>query len=164
MQPITSFSVSILLMSILATGETNDFSGEYIHIENISTFHWPGQYAKKSELCTFPNNGESCLEQFRDFLKIESVRQGFLVELHSTQADQHVCSFLFRMDSVGEALIHKTQFGSVLIQRNGNFLEISSKGVDPTALGMGVCGARADIDGLRFPLSGNCNDGCSKND
>ncbi|WP_166359739.1 hypothetical protein [Pseudomonas akapageensis] len=153
MKLIASFVISMLLIFLLAEGHAADFSLQENESENISSFQWPGFYSKKSELCTLPNNGEDCSEQFRDHLKIESVRQGYLVELHSTQADQHVCSFLFEMDNVGQALIYKTHFGPVLIQRNGSFLEISSKGIDPTALGLGVCGAHAEIDGLRFPLS-----------
>lgn len=116
-------------------------------------FSWSGFYWKKAEFCTSPGNGKDCSAQFHDCLKIELGRQGYLVELYSTQADHNVCSFTFRMDAVNEKLIYKTQFGPVLLQRSGDSLEISSEGVDPTALGLGVCGVHAEIDGLKFPLA-----------
>lgn len=148
-------------MSSLAVGQggkvKNNLSLEDVEAENKSSFEWPGYYLKKSELCTSPSNGKRCSEQFRDCLKIESGRQGYLVELQSTQADQHICSFSFQMEAVDGMLVYKTQFGRVLLQRKGESLEISSKGIDPTALGLGVCGAHADIDGLKFPLVSKSN-------
>lgn len=66
-------------------------------------------------------------------------------------------SFTFQMDAVNGELVYKTQFGRVLLRRNGEALEISSQGVDPTALGLGVCGVHADIDGLKFPLASKSN-------
>lgn len=127
-------------------------------IENSpSSFSWPGYYLKKSELCTSPRSGGSCSEQFSDCLKIEPRHQGYLVELSSTQAGQHVCFFSLQMEVLDGALFYKTKYGSVLVVRNGESLEVLSKGIDPTALGLGFCGAHADIDELKFPLTSKSN-------
>ncbi|WP_150645583.1 hypothetical protein [Pseudomonas fluorescens] len=163
MKPIACFVMSILLISSLAAGQANGSSQEVVGAKNTPIYLWIGYYLKKSELCTSPSNGERCSEQFRDHLNIEAGRQGYQVKLYSTQAGQHVCSFSFQMDAADGMLVYKTQFGRVLIQRNGDSLEISSKGIDPTALGLGICGAHADIDGLKFPLASKCNSECSKN-
>ena len=113
---------------------------------------WEGFYLKKSELCTSPINGSDCSEKFYDYLKIERVQQGYRVGLHSTQAYQNVCSFDFIMNLTDGKLVYKTKFGTVSLQRNSESVKISSRGLDLTALGIGVCGIHADIDGLTFPL------------
>lgn len=160
--------LSMLLISFFPSAEAGESSNDErqgnVDVERSlsSSFEWSGLYLKKSELCTSPVNGESCSEQFRDCLRIESGIQGYRVELHSTQADQHVCSFSLQMDAVDGVLGYQTQFGRILVKRNGDSLEISSKGIDPTALGLGVCGAHADIDGLKFSLArkSNTTSGC----
>ena len=119
---------------------------------------WAGHYLKQSELCTSPADGGNCSEQFDDCLKIEPGRQGNMVELHSTQANQHVCSCSLKMEPVEGTLVHRTQFGNIIIKRDGDSLEISSKGIDSTALGLGICGAHADIDGLKFSLASKSNE------
>jgi hypothetical protein len=122
---------------------------------------WSGCYVKSSDLCTTPGNGESCAETFRDELVVEADADVYLVSLYSTQADQHVCSFSLKMHAIDNALVYPSQFGRIEINSSSGFLEISSKGVDPTALGLGVCGAHADIDGLRFPFASFTNE-CSR--
>lgn len=122
-----------------------------------SSGEWSGRYLKKSELCTSPGNGSGCSERFNDCLEIKPEGSGYLVRLHSTQANQHVCFFSLQMDAVDGMLVHQTKFGSVFLMRTENFLEISSKGMDSTALGLGLCGAHADIDGLKFDISKRTN-------
>ncbi|MNO05353.1 hypothetical protein D3C81_2266980 [compost metagenome] len=61
------------------------------------------------------------------------------------------------MEAAGSELVYKSQVGQVLVKQSGDFLEVSSKGVDPTALGLGVCGAHADIDGLKFSIASKVN-------
>jgi len=91
---------------------------------------------------------------FSDRLSIVEESTGYKVELHSTQARQHVCSFVLRMKPEGGKLIHDSVSGRVAIERRAGVLRVSSGGVDPTAAGLGVCGAHADIDGLTFSSSG----------
>lgn len=57
------------------------------------------------------------------------------------------------MNLTGGKLVYKTKFGPVSLQRDSESVKISSRGLDPTALGVGVCGIHAGIDGLTFPLS-----------
>lgn len=154
--------MSMLLIFSITVGQAGEVSisstQKNIDAEEASLSNfWSGNYLKKSELCTSPGDGSDCSDQFYDCLKIESGHLGYLVELYSTQADQNVCSFTFQMDAVNGELVYKTQFGRVLLRRNGEALEISSQGVDPTALGLGVCGVHADIDGLKFPLASKSN-------
>ncbi|MCK1792055.1 hypothetical protein [Pseudomonas violetae] len=155
------FFMSMLLISSFIVGQASGASKELTQKgegeEASQSFLWSGYYLKKSELCTSPGSGDDCSEQFHDCLKVEPGRQGYLVKLYSTQADQNVCSFTFQMDAADGVLVYKTQFGRVLLQRNGESLEISSEGIDPTALGLGVCGVHADIDGLKFPLVSKSN-------
>lgn len=73
--------------------------------------------------------------------------------LESTQANQHVCAFSFLMKEAGRQLIYETAHGRIGLIRTEAELIISSRNVDPTALGLGICGAHADIDGLVFPWS-----------
>lgn len=115
-------------------------------------FIWSGFYFRNSELCTYPNSDDSCADEFNDYLNISPVGETYSVELNSTQAGQHVCDFSIVMKEVAGLLAYRTPYGDVLLQRNGSFLEVSSQGIDPTASGLGVCGAHADIDGLKFPL------------
>lgn len=118
---------------------------------------WSGYYVKQSEWCTSPGSGQDCSGEFHDCLKVEAASQGYIVELYSTQANQHVCAFTFNMDADNNMLVYKAQLGSVFLKRNGDSLMISSKGINSTALGLGVCGAHADIDGLKFPLINKSN-------
>lgn len=150
-------AISMSYASLLAAGQMGEdlktTTQEVFFAEKISSdVSWAGYYLKKSELCTTPNDSVDCSEQFVDDLKIEKKHLGYLVKLHSTQANQSICSFVFYMIPKDGKLIHNTQFGPVFLQKNDDSLEISSKGVDPTALGLGVCGVHADIDGLKFPL------------
>lgn len=119
---------------------------------------WVGKYSKDSSFCTFPGTEESCSNSFKDTLKVSRKSSGYFVELYSTQADQHVCSFAFQMAVKGGALEYDSKFGVVLIENKYDLLRVSSGGVDPTALGLGVCGAHADIDGLEFPVSSRVAD------
>jgi len=151
-------AISMLYVSLLTAGQVNEDSKVttqeiFFAKEMASDFLWVGHYFKKSELCTSPSDGIDCSEQFVDDLRIGKKHLGYLVKLHSTQANQSVCSFDFYMIPKDGQLIHNTQFGPVFLQKNADSLEISSKGIDPTALGLGVCGTHADIDGLKFPLS-----------
>jgi len=150
-------AISMSYASLLAAGQMGEdlkaTTQEVFFAEKISSdVSWAGYYLKKSELCTTPNDSVDCSEQFVDDLKIEKKHLGYLVKLHRTQANQSICSFVFYMIPKDGKLIHNTQFGPVFLQKNDDSLEISSKGVDPTALGLGVCGVHADIDGLKFPL------------
>lgn len=121
--------------------------------KQTSVNDWVGLYLEKSERCTSLDGSVSCTEKFNDCLSIRPTALGFLVELNSTQAYQHVCSFSLVMEATGSELVYNSPAGQVLVKRSGDFLEFSSKGVDPTALGLGVCGAYADIDGLRFSIA-----------
>ncbi len=114
---------------------------------------WTGHYLKKSELCTSPNSGNDCSDRFNDSLKIEKALQGYNVELYSTQASQNICSFRLHMHIEKEKLVYHSKYGPIVLQKNGETLEISSSGIDPTALGLGICGIHADIDGLKFQTS-----------
>ncbi|VVN45851.1 hypothetical protein [Pseudomonas fluorescens] len=147
------FFLLALFMPALVSGQENYLAREVSEGGGDSGFLWSGDYLKNSDLCTSPSSGGSCSNQFSDRLKIEPAHQGYLVELYSTQADQHVCSFSVSMNLVNGMLVYKTKFGDVFIRKKGRSLEISSGGIDPTALGLGVCGAHADIDGLAFPLT-----------
>lgn len=118
----------------------------------LSKKAWVGYYIQKSDLCTDPIKGESCAGEFNDFLNIEVSGDSYLVSLRSTQAGQHLCYFSFKMHDVDGALFYKTKFGDVIIKESGDSLEIVSLGLDPTAFGLAVCGAHADINGLKFPL------------
>ncbi|WP_312708944.1 hypothetical protein [Stenotrophomonas sp.] len=115
---------------------------------------WAGEYSQASTLCTEPDSGRSCANAFSDHLSIIEDSTGYKVELHSTQAMQHVCSFVLRMKPEAGKLIHDSASGRVAIERRAGVLRVSSGGVDPTAAGLGVCGAHADIDGLTFSSSG----------
>ena len=42
--------------------------------------------------------------------------------------------------------------GTVAIEKHAGALRVSSGGIDPTATGLGMCGAHADIDGRSFLL------------
>lgn len=66
---------------------------------------------------------------------------------------QHVCSFVINMERVAEKLIYRSRLDVVSIGSRGGVLRVASSEVDPTPLGLGFCGAHADIDGLEFPLS-----------
>lgn len=139
--------------------EAGDTPGGEISVSNedanklATMFKWAGLYLEKSELCTSVDGIDNCAEKFNDCLSIKPTTVGFLVELNSTQAYQNVCSFSLEMKASNRGLVYQSQFGEVIVERNGSYLEISSKGVDPTALGLGICGAHADIDGLRFFLA-----------
>ncbi|WP_396615012.1 hypothetical protein ACHZ97_11180 [Lysobacter soli] len=100
---------------------------------------------------------------FDDCLSIRRGLDGYHVELRSTQAEQHVCAFDLTMKGSNERLTFESEFGPVAIVQEDEALQISSAGIDPTALGLGFCGAHADIDRLRFPLSAKreIRGGCS---
>ena len=148
-----------LLVFFSSCAEAGEFSDEEVSgviaetNKPSSVIDWAGLYLEKSELCTSLDGSASCAEKFKDCLSIKPTALGFLVELNSTQAYQHVCSFSLEMEATNTALIYQSQFGPVFVKRDGNFLEISSKGIDPTALGLSVCGTHADIDGLRFSIA-----------
>ncbi len=116
---------------------------------------WAGSYSQASDLCTEPGSGRSCRDGFRDSLSIVEESLGYTVELHSTQAMQHVCSFVLHMKHEGGKLIHQSEPGTVAIEKHAGVLRVSSGGIDPTATGLGMCGAHADIDGLEFSSVGN---------
>ena len=160
------FSLGVVISSLalfFSFAEATDFSDVGI-LESIagaeeqaSVNDWVGLYVKKSELCTSSEGSASCTEEFNDCLSIRPAALGFQVALNSTQAYQHVCSFSWVMEAAGSELVYKSQVGQVLVKQSGDFLEVSSKGVDPTALGLGVCGAHADIDGLKFSIASKVN-------
>lgn len=122
-----------------------------------------GCYVNSSYLCTDPNDGRVCSKKFNDYLSVKDNFSGYKVDLYSTQAGQNVCAFSMDMKLVDGALVRETSAGIVSLTRKGGVLRIDSPGVDPTALGIGVCGVHADIDGLEFPVSGKSStfDECS---
>lgn len=158
-----SLLYSELLLKSLAIffsfAEAGDFSSQKISgtiagaKKQTSANDWIGLYLEKSELCTSLDGSANCTEKFHDCLSIRPTALGFQVELNSTQAYQHVCSFSWVMEATDSELVYKSQAGQVLVKQRGNFLEVVSEGIDPTALGLGVCGAHADIDGLRFSIA-----------
>ena len=115
---------------------------------------WTGEYSQPSDLCTEPRTGRSCRDDFRDSLSIVEESLGYRVELHSTQAMQHVCSFVLHMKPEGGKLIHQSELGTVAIEQHAGALRVSSGGIDPTATGLALCGTHADIDGLEFSSLG----------
>ena len=115
---------------------------------------WAGSYSQASDLCTEPGSGRSCRDGFRDSLSIVEESLGYRVELHSTQAMQHVCSFVLHMKPEAGKLIHQSELGTVAIEKHAGALRVSSGGIDPTVTGLGMCGAHADIDGLEFSSVG----------
>lgn len=155
---IVSLIISMFFIPSIFAGQFDEVSKKLTQPvfwieETPSDLIWAGYHEKKSELCTSPVDGSDCSDVFSDYLKIEKNGLGYLVKLRSTQARQSVCSFEYYMVLNRGRLIHETKFGSVTLQKNGNSFEISSKEIDPTALGLGVCGVHADIEGLKFPLS-----------
>ncbi|MFI7856315.1 hypothetical protein ACIF8Z_04870 [Pseudomonas promysalinigenes] len=138
---IKHFYLSLILQVSMqggAWGEGNDFEG------------WVGEYSQESSLCTDPGGGRDCRDEFRDTLVIVKESKGYRVELNSTQSMQHICSFVLTMEPDAERLIYKSELGVVSIERRDNVLKVSSGGIDSTTLGLGFCGAHADIDGLEF--------------
>lgn len=161
MKAAKTLLIAALSTLTLGSGYGGDLD-KFPAIAAAETFSWLGYYSQQSERCTEPATNASCADQFRYQLKIKPWNQRYKVELLSTQADQHVCSFSFFMDVVDGELVHETELGRVLVRRNDVSLEITSKNIDPTALGLGVCGAHADIDGLTFPLASQCLHECDK--
>lgn len=144
------FSIKYLYLSLLlqvsilgvAWGEGSDFEA------------WVGEYSQESSLCTDPRGGRNCRDDFRDTLVIVKGSKGYRVELGSTQSMQHICSFVLTMVPGGERLIYESELGVVSIEKRSDVLRVSSGGIDSTALGLGFCGAHADIDGLEFSFLG----------
>ena len=122
--------------------------------ESPSSWGKGGCYVNSSYLCTYPKDGKSCSKRFYDYLSVNSSASGYRVSLYSVQANQNVCAFSIDMSLVGGALVRETSSGVISLTREDKALRFDSKGVDPTALGLGFCGVHADIDGLEFPLSG----------
>lgn len=152
---ITTFSLAAVQMS----ADLKEVSQRFHETDQAaSAFLWEGYYFKESTLCTSPNDGRDCSADFQDRLKIEKNPEGYLVALHSTQANQNICSFSFTMELIDGGLVHNTKLGPILLQADSNLLKLSSKGIDPTALGIGVCGIHANIDKLTFPLSSKRTD------
>lgn len=118
-----------------------------------ANFSWEGTFRVGSLLCTSPENGSDCSDVFNESLEVRKKGEDYLVTPESTQANQHVCAFSFLMKEAGRHLIYETAHGRVRMIRTDAALIISSRNVDPTALGLGICGAHADIDGLVFPWS-----------
>ncbi|NMX66888.1 hypothetical protein HBO15_05950 [Pseudomonas sp. WS 5111] len=144
-----SFFLTCVLAVVFASAKARGGEGAKAGLD----ITWTGEYSKDSSFCTYVGSEESCSNSFRDTLKVRKNSSGYFVELYSTQADQHVCSLAFQMAVKGGALEYDSKFGLVLIEKKYDLLKVSSGGVDPTALGLGVCGAHADIDGLEFPIS-----------
>lgn len=149
--------VFLLMFPCFASVEAGSAIRQDVEGNGLSPDVWSGYYTKKSDLCTEPGNGASCSEKFRDVLNVKPSGQGYLVELNSTQANQHACYFSFQMEKAGDALVYKTRYGDVLLIQDSNALKVLSAGIDPTAFGLGVCGAHADINGLSFPLDNRVN-------
>lgn len=123
---------------------------------------WSGCYRVKSNRCTSPVDGRDCSDQFSDYLKLESSGEGYIVGLYSTQANQNVCSFSFEMKTESsKKLVRDTMHGRISLLNNSRSLLISSEGVDSTALGLGICGVHADVDGLEFPLLSKLRSGAA---
>ncbi|MFC4860564.1 hypothetical protein ACS8MQ_05355 [Pseudomonas sp. MAHUQ-62] len=151
--------LSVILLMITAvsvcSSEENDNSSVSSRKEGevLWSGDWSGCYENESYLCTSPIDGASCSDEFHDYLSIGKSIFGYRVSLYSTQASQHVCSFSFDMQFVAGELFRGTGEGAIRLVRNGGDIIIRSQGVDPTALGLGICGAHADVDGLKFPLT-----------
>lgn len=111
---------------------------------------WTGCYKQKSYLCTSPQDGSNCEDQFYDTLKITYNGPNYIVQLNSTQANQNICALKLEMTERDGKLIHGTEFGQISLTLKGESIVISSKGVDPTALGLGICGNHADINELTY--------------
>lgn len=75
-----------------------------------------------------------------------------MVQLHSVQADQHSCTFSVHMISRDGSLAFESEHGNVMVMKEDGDIRVISDS-DPTALGLGFCGAHADIDGLTFPIN-----------
>lgn len=114
---------------------------------------WVGCYKIRSTLYASPVDGKSCADVFADTLKVELASQGYRVSLYSIQTSQNVCSFSFDMNENNGSLVRMTEFGPVFLNSVSDHLALSSKGTDPIAIGLGVCGIHAEVDGLKFPLS-----------
>lgn len=114
---------------------------------------WTGCYKQKSYLCTFPQDGSNCEDKFSDILKITYKGPTYIVQLNSTQANQNICAFKLEMSESDGKLIHETELGQISLTLQGESIEISSKGVDPTALGLGICGIHADINELEYKIA-----------
>jgi hypothetical protein len=146
--------VSIAACRSSQSSTSSDNKDTQPSIERGPSLAWVGEYRTKSGLCTTPDDGASCAHEFEDCLSIKRSVDGYYVELHSTQASQNTCSFRVEMKAAKDGrLVLDTSVGSLSLLRKGDAIEVSSPGVDPTALGLGFCGAHADIDGLVFPLS-----------
>ncbi|GAA5079326.1 hypothetical protein GCM10025759_27350 [Lysobacter panacisoli] len=154
-----------------AANEQNDFSGQCEdegYKEAMSLFSvYPramasdsgldeldGYYRMNAIRCTPAGEHAPCRGELKDCLRIETYRGSHRVEVYSTQAYQHVCAFSIEMRGVNGELVYDSPLGQVILRRVGNQLVIASDGIDPTAGGLGFCGAHADIDMLAFPLSG----------
>lgn len=149
------FLVVVAAVLCISCGVSAESSGSFIEVNNPGLgADFEGCYVSPSYLCTEPNTGKDCSKDFSDYLSVKRDGSAYRVDLYSTQADQNVCAFSKKMNLVDGALIWETLAGIVALGRSGDVLKIDSKGVDPTALGIGVCGVHADIDGLEFPVSG----------
>ncbi len=143
------FSVSIFAND--RGGDKHEVSTRVTQV--IYSEGWVGCYKIRSTLYTSPVDGKSCTDVFADTLKVELVSQGYRVSLYSIQASQNVCSFSFDMNENNGSLVRMTEFGPVFLNSVSDHLALSSKGTDPIAIGLGVCGIDAEVDGLKFPLS-----------
>jgi hypothetical protein len=145
-----------LLLTTSSCFSTEDQKNNHDNKVDTASMHkisWTGCYKQKSYLCTSPQDGSNCEDKFNDTLKITYTPPRYAVQLNSTQANQNICSFNFEMTESNGQLVHETEFGRILIFLKGNTIEISSKGIDPTALGLGVCGNHADINELTYSLA-----------
>lgn len=111
-----------------------------------------GAFEGQSYLCSTYTDGGRCEQTIQDCLSITPVAPDkFIVNLHSTQANQHVCSMSLLMSLEGDALVYsppKSEF-AVRVDSAGGKYEITTNGV-AGADDMVYCGAHATIDGYRI--------------
>lgn len=127
------FSVSIFAND--RGGDKHEVSTRVTQV--IHSEGWVGCYKIRSTLYTSPVDGKSWADVFADTLKVELVSQGYRVGLYSIQASQSVCSFSFDMNENNGSLVRMTEFGPVFIKSVRDHLALSSRGMDPTAIGFG---------------------------
>jgi hypothetical protein len=139
---------------ILALTTTAYLSATEIVFAKPST-HWEGNYKTPSIRCTSPIDGSDCSAMFIDTMSIRKTDKAFTIELNSTQANQHTCALEVNMSEEDNVLVYPTDQGKIVIESSSAGLSIVSTGIDPTAMGLGICGAHANINGLKFSWQDN---------
>jgi len=111
-----------------------------------------GMFEGESYLCTTYAGGGRCDATVRDCLSVApAARDQYLVKLHSTQANQHVCSASLLMSLEGRSLVYSGEVSGFTIRMHeiGGAYEISAKGVAGENDSV-YCGVHASIDGYKI--------------